>query len=187
VRLSSRPDLPSFPVLNGEHMDQEEESHSPALVTNRAMDITVAAILMAFGALVMWDSYRLGMTWGLEGPRAGYFPFRVGSLIVISSAITLVLSATRRAENGAFVRWHQFRLVLQVLIPTAVFVFAIGYIGIYLAMAIFIAMFMWWHGRFSVVRIAPVAILVPIALFFMFEIWFLVPLPKGPIEEWLNL
>ena len=168
-------------------MDREEEAHSPAVVSNRTMDIVVAAILMAFGALVMWDSYRLGLTWGLEGPKAGYFPFRVGSLIVISSAITLVLSASRRTESGAFVRWHQLKLVLQVLIPTAVFVFAIGYLGIYLAMALFIAIFMWWQGGFSIAKIAPVAILVPIALFFMFEIWFLVPLPKGPIENWFNL
>ena len=54
------------------------------------------------------------------------------------------------------------------------------------AIAIFVAFFMWWQGRFSIVRILPVAVLVPIALFFMFEVWFLVPLPKGPIEEWLG-
>jgi hypothetical protein len=27
---------------------------------------------------------------------------------------------------------------------------------------------------------------VPVALFLMFEVWFLVPLPKGPIEQWLG-
>jgi hypothetical protein len=92
----------------------------------------------------------------------------------------------RHGESGAFVRWDQFRLVLQVLIPTAVFVFAIGYLGIYLAMALFIAFFMWWQGGFSLVKIVPVAIFVPVALFLMFEVWFLVPLPKGPIEQWLG-
>ena len=45
---------------------------------------------------------------------------------------------------------------------------------------------MWWQGGFSLVKIVPVAILVPVALFLMFEVWFLVPLPKGPIEQWLG-
>ena len=150
------------------------------------MDVVVAAILMAVGVLVMWDSVRLGWSWGSDGPQAGYFPFRVGFLIFVSSAITLLTSLFRRGEGGAFVRRDQFLLVLQVLIPSAVFVAAIGFVGIYVAMALFIAFFMWWHGGFSLLKIVPIAVLVPLALFLMFEIWFLVPLPKGPIETYFD-
>ena len=32
----------------------------------------------------------------------------------------------------------------------------------------------------------PMAVAVPIILFVVFEIWFLVPLPKGPFEAWLG-
>ncbi len=168
-------------------MDQEEEAQSPSVVSAWLMDIVVALILMAFGGLVIWDSIRLGWRWGLEGPQSGYFPFRVGSLIILSSAVTLAIALVRhRREARVFVRRHQLMLVLQVLIPSAIFVFLIGYIGIYIAMALFIAFFMWWQSRFSIVRIAPIAILVPIALFLMFELWFLVPLPKGPVEQWLG-
>jgi hypothetical protein len=35
--------------------------------------------------------------------------------------------------------------------------------------------------------VAAVSIGVPIAAYFMFEKWFLVPLPKGPIEDFFNL
>jgi hypothetical protein len=66
--------------------------------------------------------------------------------------------------------------------PTTVFVVAIGFLGIYLASALFIAFFMWWLGKYPPAKIVPIAIAIPIALFFMFEVWFLVPLPKGPIE-----
>jgi hypothetical protein len=34
--------------------------------------------------------------------------------------------------------------------------------------------------------IAPVAIGIPLITFFVFERWFLVPLPKGPVEAWLG-
>jgi putative tricarboxylic transport membrane protein len=168
-------------------MDREEDAKSPGVVSTRVMDIAVALLFMVIGAIVIWDSIRLGWRWGLEGPQAGYFPFRIGTIIILSSAATLAIALfRRRRETGAFVRRHELMLVLQVLIPSAVFVFLIGYLGIYIAIALFIAFFMWWQGRFSIVRILPVAVLVPIALFFMFEVWFLVPLPKGPIEEWLG-
>jgi putative tricarboxylic transport membrane protein len=168
-------------------MDREEEAQSPRVVSTRAMDIVVALLFMAIGTIVIWDSLRLGWRWGLEGPQAGYFPFRVGTIIIISSAATLALALfRRRRESVAFVRRDQLMLVLQVLIPSAIFVAMIGFTGLYIAIALFIGFFMWWHGRFPIVKIVPVAVLVPIALFLMFEIWFLVPLPKGPVEEWLN-
>ena len=59
-------------------------------------------------------------------------------------------------------------------------------VGIYLASAVFIAFFMWWLGKYPVAKIIPVAVGVPLALFVMFEIWFLVPLPKGPLETALG-
>ena len=38
----------------------------------------------------------------------------------------------------------------------------------------------WLDGR------SAIAIVVPILTFLMFERWFLVPLPKGPIEDTLG-
>jgi hypothetical protein len=45
---------------------------------------------------------------------------------------------------------------------------------------------MIWFGRYGVAMAAAVAVTVPILTFFMFEIWFLVPLPKGPLENFLG-
>jgi hypothetical protein len=71
-------------------------------------------------------------------------------------------------------------------VPTVVFVASIGLIGIYFAAAIFITFFMWWLGKYRIHKILPIAIAVPLVLFVMFEIWFLVPLPKGPVETALG-
>jgi putative tricarboxylic transport membrane protein len=76
--------------------------------------------------------------------------------------------------------------VLQVLVPMTIFVVLAIYIGIYIAMALFIGFFMIWHGRYSLYKTIPVAIGTPVVLFIIFEIWFLVPLPKGPFEAWLG-
>ena len=67
-----------------------------------------------------------------------------------------------------------------------VYVLLIGYLGIYVASALFIAFFMAWLGRYPFYKVIPVAVLVPLMLFMMFEVWFLVPLPKGPLEAALG-
>jgi putative tricarboxylic transport membrane protein len=106
----------------------------------------------------------------------------------ITSGVTLLQQLFfRRAHNGgSFVARHELIMVLQVLIPMTIFVVLSIYIGIYISMALFIGFFMIWHGHYPLIKTIPMAIAVPIVLFIVFEIWFLVPLPKGPFEAWLG-
>lgn len=156
-------------------------------VTNRTMDVVVALIFMGVAAVVMGDSWRVGASWAADGPQAGYFPFYVGLIMFVASTVTLVQNlTTRHPDLTNFVDRTQLVSVMQVLIPTTLYVGLIFLVGIYLASAVFIAFFMWWLGKYSLARIVPVAVGVPLALFVMFEIWFLVPLPKGPLETALG-
>lgn len=156
-------------------------------VSTRVMEIIVAAALMALAALVMWDSWRLGARWASDGPQAGYFPFYVALIMFLASAVTFVTNlVTSTHDYSNFVDRSALKLVLKVLAPTIVYVVLIGYIGIYVASAIFIAFFMIWLGRYPIRKVVPVAVLIPLLLFMMFEIWFLVPLPKGPLEAALG-
>ena len=52
--------------------------------------------------------------------------------------------------------------------------------GIYIASALFIVGFMMVIGNEGILKAAAVGVGVPLAMFWMFEKWFLVPLPKGP-------
>ena len=93
---------------------------------------------------------------------------------------------TRQPNLTNFVDRSKLKLVLKVLIPTVGFVVLIGYLGIYVAAAIFIVFFMWWLGKYSLVKAIPVGVAVPLVLFWLFEIMFLIPLPKGPLEAALG-
>jgi putative tricarboxylic transport membrane protein len=150
------------------------------------MELIVAGLFMAAASLIMYDNWRIGARWADDGPQAGYFPFRIGAIMFIAGAVTFGVNLLARTPSSNFVDRSQARQVLQVLVPTTVFVVSIGYLGIYLAAAVFITFFMWWLGKYPVYKILPIAVLVPVVLFFMFEVWFLVPLPKGPIEEALG-
>lgn len=166
---------------------QDQEHTGGGLVSNRAVDIVVALIMVGVGALVMADSLRLGAGWGEYGPQAGYFPFYIGLIIVVASLGTVAVTLFSRKQNrDAFVHGAQLRHVLRVFAPTVVFIILVGFIGIYVASAFFIGASMRWLGRFRWLTIVIVSIAVPVALFFLFEIWFLVPLPKGPLEDFLG-
>ena len=116
---------------------------SPAAARRRSVEAVVSLALLLLGGLVMWDSLRVGIRWADDGPQAGYFPFYVGALLAVSGAGTFV-SAMRdaRMAGEAFVTIAQLRLVLAVLVPTIVYVAAIGFLGIYVSSVVFIALFM---------------------------------------------
>ncbi|MGH6727947.1 MAG: tripartite tricarboxylate transporter TctB family protein [Pseudolabrys sp.] len=159
------------------------------VVSNRTMNVAVALALMAVASVVMISSYRLGAGWAKDvGPDSGYFPFYVSLIMFVTSGVTLVqhLLSRRSDGEGTFIARGELVMVLQVLIPMSIFVVLSIYIGIYISMALFIGFFMTWHGRYPLYKTIPLVIAIPIVLFVVFEIWFLVPLPKGPLEAWLG-
>ena len=163
---------------------KDEDARGDSLVSNRSANIIVALLLIAVGGLVISDSLRLGIGWAEDGPSPGYFPFYTGVLIVLSSLCTIALTLWGRIQSsGSFVGSEQFRSVLKVFLPSVIYVALIGFIGIYVASALFIGTFMRWLGRFQWLTILIVSIAVPVLLLIVFELWFLVPLPKGPLED----
>jgi hypothetical protein len=69
--------------------------------------------------------------------------------------------------------------VLSVLLPAAVYVLAVQFIGLYIASALYIALFMVILGKFSWIKSIGIALCVNVLFFLMFEVWFKVPLFKG--------
>ena len=164
--------------------DAERNQHT---VSDRTMELAVAGLFIAVSILVMYDNWRLGAGWASDGPQAGYFPFYIGLIMFLASAVTFGTHLLASADGSSnFVERSQLKRVLQVLAPTILFVILIGFLGIYVSAAIFIAFFMYWLGKYPLYKIVPIALLVPLFLFLMFEVWFLVPLPKGPLETALG-
>jgi hypothetical protein len=153
---------------------------------HRDVEIAVAALMGAFGIVAIVGSLQVGIDWGVEGPRAGFFPFYVGLAILISSAVNVAQAATRIRADKRFAQWGQLRSVTYVVAPTAVYVVAIPYLGMYVASGLLIALFMKWLGRYPWALTLGLSLGVPALTFVTFEKWFLVALPKGPIENWLG-
>jgi putative tricarboxylic transport membrane protein len=150
----------------------------------RSLEVVTAAVLFALGAVVIADSLRIGAGWNMDGPQSGYFPFYIGIFLCLSSLINF-WHAIRDPQTASesFLTRHQASMVMSLLIPTTVFVIVIGFIGIYVASALLIGWFMVRLGKFNLARTIPIAVGVPAVLFALFELWFKMPLPKGPLEQ----
>jgi putative tricarboxylic transport membrane protein len=155
-------------------------------ISTRTMEVSVALLIMGLGALVMYDNWRIGARWGEYGPQAGYFPFYIGVLMFAASAILFLQAVFSKKLREQFAEPSQLKSILALLVPTIIYVGIVYAIGIYIGSALYLAYFMRMLGRYKWKIIAPVAIGVPAALFLLFEVWFLVPLPKGPIEDFFG-
>ncbi len=153
---------------------------------HRTIEMGVAAFILALGAITMIGSLSVGIGWAAEGPQSGFFPFYVGLLIVIASVINF-FRASSIARGRQFAEWGQIAQVRKVVIPMAIYVAAVPWLGIYVASGLLIAGFMRWLGRYGWLMTIGISVVMPILIYVTFEKWFLVPLPKGPLEDLLGL
>jgi len=165
--------------------EHTNNTNQDSAISVRAVDIITAILFLAFGITVMIGSLKLGASWGVDGPEAGYFPFYISLIILISSAITLfqAVITNKNKEAESFVDREPLKQVMAVFIPAIIFVLGVQLIGIYVASALYIAIFMVWLGKYAVWKAIAVSVGVTIALYLMFEFWFQVPLPHG---SWFN-
>ncbi|QWD67699.1 tripartite tricarboxylate transporter TctB family protein [Polynucleobacter sp. VK25] len=165
-----------------EHTNNLKED---SVISVRAMDIITAIVFLAIGLTVMVGSIKLGASWGSDGPEAGYFPFYISLIMMLSSAVTLYQAAivNKNKKTETFVEREPFKQVMAVLLPAIVFVLGVQLIGIYVSSVFYIAIFMVWLGKYPLWKAIAVSIGVSVALYLMFEFWFQVPLPHG---SWFN-
>jgi len=163
------------------------EPESSAMGT-RWPELGTAAVLALVALVVIGDSLRVGIGWADDGPRGGYFPFYVG-LLLLGASLAIAVGTLRRWRQAdpVFAQRAQLRSVAAVLLPMVAYVALIAGLGIYAASALLIGWFMRRHGRYGWGPTAAVSIGVPLLVFAVFEKWFLVPLPKGPLEHLLGL
>ena len=145
------------------------------------VELVAALLVLAFGLTILIGSWSLGSKWTSDGPGSGYFPFYI-ALIMCISAVGIAWQAWRKHSSEPFVDSEQLKRVLTVLIPAAIYVGAVQLFGLYIASAVYIALFMWVLGKFSPVKSTIAAVVIVGLFFFMFEVWFKVPLYKGEIN-----
>jgi len=151
----------------------------------RVADLITASVLMLLGGVVVYDAARLGIGWETDGPKSGFFPFWL-AVVLIGACGAILVQALRRAAQTPFVTRERLAPVLTVLWPAVAMVALVHFVGLYVASALYLGFYMRWVGRHGWSAVALCAVGVPVLTFVVFETWFLVPMPKGPLEAWLG-
>jgi hypothetical protein len=154
--------------------------------SHRLVEIAVAGFMALLAIVGMYGSVSVGIGWGAEGPQAGFFPFYVSAIVLIASGVNIAQAVRDFGDTKIFAKWHELGKVFSVVVPTVIYAGLVPYLGIYVSSMALIAVFMRWFGKYRIPVVAVVAIVMPVLVFFMFEVWFLVPLPKGPLERYLG-
>ena len=152
---------------------------------HRTIELAFAGLMGLFAIAVVIGALRAGIGWGFEGPKAGFFPFIMGVGLIGATAVN-IWHGLQGSKTKVFAEWDQLKQVGAVTLPIVVYIVLIPYLGIYVASVLLIAYFMMKISDYGIVRTAIISIAVPLLTFFVFERWFLVSLPKGPLETMLG-
>jgi putative tricarboxylic transport membrane protein len=155
----------------------------------RRADIVCAVVLLIGAIVVAGEGLRLGIGWSTDGPQSGFFVFYLGLALTLSAAAVLgqtVFLSDAPLYRKPFVESGQLTPVLKVAAPAAAMILLTHWVGLYVAGALYLATYMRWIGRHAWPLTVVISVGIPLATFFIFELWFLVPMPKGPLETLLG-
>jgi putative tricarboxylic transport membrane protein len=160
---------------------------SPAVTSNRTVEVAVSLLLLALAVLLAYDNWRTGIGWDSTGPEPGYFPFYLSLILALASLYGLVKALlSRELGRETFVTRAQLRRVMAVFMPTLLFCLATQFLGLYVASFLLIGGFMRLVGKIAWWKSLATAFVFTAVMFVTFDIVFDVIMPKGPLEAALG-
>jgi hypothetical protein len=152
-------------------------------------ELAGAGAFFLLGAIAVLGSLEHETGWAADGPQAGFFPLRLGILLMAVSAGTAFIAWLGRVRLSTEILADglALRRVAGLLLPIVAFVAVSVWLGLYVGMTLYLMGVLRWQGHHAWWKCLAISIGTAAASYFIFERWFLVPLLKGPLEAWLGL
>ena len=157
-------------------------------LNRHTLEMAVALAIVAAAGVTLLGSLQMDTGWGEGGPASGYFPFRLGVILLTVGGLLLVRAWRDRGieQDELFASMDQLRRSSSLFFPSVVLVCAMPWLGTYLASALFLTWMGRRHGHYSWTKAAFISVVAMLSFYGVFELWFKVPLVQGPLEEWLQ-
>jgi hypothetical protein len=156
-------------------------------MTVRTAELLMALMMGAFSIYLMVKSYELPVGWIKgSGPGGGTWPFWL-SAIMLASCLGILFNWFRKhgpiaSSTRVYIQSHVLGDVAAVAASLIVTVALFSYIGIYGALPLFLLFYLRILGRHSWWLSITLSILIPVVIFYFFEITLKIILPKGITE-----
>jgi hypothetical protein len=158
------------------------------MISRFSAELVTAAATAVIGIVTVVGAREYGVGWSSSGPQPGTFPFYIGLLIAAASLGTIVQTLLeRRRLDASFLTGEQLRAVALFALPIFAFVIVSMWLGLYVAMALYLFASMSFQGGYRSYVAAPLAIGIAVFFYVVLEVAFQVPLLKGPLESALGL
>jgi putative tricarboxylic transport membrane protein len=156
-------------------------------MTVRTAELLMAITMAAFSIYLMVKSYELPIGWVQdEGPGGGAWPFWLSAILLISCLGILVNWLRKHgpiaSSTKVYIEAHVLMEVLAVAIALIVTVGLFSFICIYGALPLFLIFYLRFLGKHTWRLTATLAVLIPVVIFYFFEITLKIILPKGLTE-----
>jgi len=156
-------------------------------MTVRTAELLMAIMMAAFSIYLMYKSTELEIGWiEDEGPGGGAWPFWLSAVMLIS-CLGILYNWFRRkgpiaTSTRLYIEPHVLMDVTAVTVALVVTVGLFSFIGIYGALPLFLIFYLRFLGKHSWRLTTTLAVLIPVVIFFFFEITLKIILPKGITE-----
>lgn len=156
-------------------------------MTVRTAEILVAFILAIMSAGIMWKSTELNVGWVRgSGPGGGAWPFWLATGMLLACIWTMVRwfrgTTPQSRSNEIFMSADTLAIVGPVVVGLVLLLGATHFIGMYIAVFLFMIAFVRFLGRHTWFMTLCLAIGAPIVMFVLFEWALSTSLPKGISE-----
>jgi putative tricarboxylic transport membrane protein len=156
-------------------------------MTVRTAELLMALMMGLFSIYLMYKSAELPIGWiDEEGPGGGLWPFWLSTIMLISCGGILFNWVRKKGaiatSTRVYIESHVLGDVLAVAIALIITVALFSFIGIYGALPLFLIFYVRFMGKHSWKLTGTLAILIPVVIFYFFEITLKIILPKGITE-----
>jgi len=156
-------------------------------MTVRTAELLMAIMMGAFSIYLMVKSNELPIGWiEDEGPGGGTWPFWLATIMLIS-CVGIAFNWARKhgpiaSSTKTYIEAHVLVDVAAVAIALIITVGLFSVIGIYGSLPLFLIFYLRILGKHSWKLTTILAVLIPVFIFYFFEITLNIILPKGLTE-----
>jgi len=150
------------------------------------LELVTGLAIMLMGIVLFLESIKLPYMKGTN-PSAGFLPIWISvSLILCSFYILVKRIKTIQKENKSGIKEEENILdfkstgkALIVALITVLVILSIPFIGMVLALFIYLVILLKFIGKNSWITTGKVSLLIPIVIYFIFHVWLSVPFTTG--------
>lgn len=146
----------------------------------RKAELMGALAFLVVAAIAIFESFRLGFGWEKWGPQAGFVPFYLTMIMVLCLGIIIIQGLRMNVSESFFLSRPAMWSTIWVFLTSTLFAFIVLYLGMYVAIAVYAALFSAWLGRYPWHVVLAFSVIATLAVFYGMEKGLMIFLPKSP-------